>query len=158
MPPVAKYALLGVFAVTFTDHVTLGSLLVATLVGIYGIVNIVAGGKRWRELYDVEKEKVHNLDGENRDLVMERVELRQRVVQLEERPDQRAVLALMGELAVKEDAAGAQRVASVERTVREEFTKHEQRAQERHDEAVKVLQEIAATLREPGGNHERPVV
>lgn len=154
-----KFALIGILAVSFSDRITLGSVLVGLVLGVLGLVSIIGGGRRWREMYELEKEKYTISEGENRDLTMQRLELTQRIHQLEERPDQAAVLQMMGELAVKEDAAGARRVESVERTVREEFTKHEDRAQERHEETVKVLQEIASTLRNPGENSsERPTL
>jgi len=138
----------AVLAVSFSDRITLGSVLVAFVLGLLGALNIIAGGRRWKD--EFEAMRVHMEREQERANTAEANQLKAelRVQQLAERPDMNAVLTTIGELAVKEDAAGALRVASVERTVRQEFQNHETRAQERHNEAINVLREIANSLKE----------
>lgn len=108
---------------TFTDHITLGSILVGLILGIIGVFNIIAGGQRWRSVYEAEKERREQTDARLLEVSARETALKAHVARLEALPDLAGILREIG---------------AVESIVRERFLELEQKAQERHEAQLAV--------------------
>lgn len=152
-------------AVTFHDTINLGSLIVG-FIGIFGAIGILAYGAKWKAAFQTEhavataqKDRIEQLHDEakrthehEQGLVALLNEQRNSIAILEARPSYEQVVQLMGELAVKEDAAAVNRA---ERAVKELVSafamamgEHEAKDEQRFTEilnGIKALQKGAAS-------------
>lgn len=158
--------------VHFADTITLGSIFIGLLLGLFGLF-VFAYGARWKAAYEAEHAAAASLkDGrEAFQLRAERVEaelkesMAQRdkslqligeqkatIAKLEALPNLARIVEIMGETSVRQDAAADQRVelaiTSIESYVAEQLAHHEARAQDRHDAQMGVMEAIADKLNE----------
>jgi hypothetical protein len=172
MPIMAKVlVLLPAFAVvgSFTSTVSLGSVIIASLIGVTALItlsfglkykavalqqkmtieNLVTDRDTWRDMADVRQATVEHLHDEKQHLHEEKQTLLQRISQLNEEkarlealPNLSLIIEQMAKEAQRADDVRTSNMELIVVKFGEIITKHERSAQERHKELVKVLREV----------------
>jgi hypothetical protein len=143
----------------FQNVITTGQIVIGTLLTAATLAGIIYG-VRYRTAYEVENKVAEGnrqlyemKDAESKELAAQLLEAKDMiakqsatVARLEQLPNLERVLQLMGDLAVKQDAAAERRLEHAMTLLRAENERHEQKVIERHKMTLEALDRIEHQL------------
>jgi hypothetical protein len=156
-------------AVTFEETISLGTLLVMTLVAVAGAMGVIYGG-RYRVAYEAAsaaaqelRQALHDANDRLGEALRELAEARRVIERYEALPNLERIVTMMSDTAERSEARAEQRAqVAVEQVLKtldrhdKALEQHENRAATRQNKTVEALNEITITLREIRGERRKP--